>query len=356
MREKAEQGIYPGRAPFGYRNDKQSRTIEVDSQNARILRGIFELYATGHHSLSSLRRAVLIETGKRFSRSYLETMLKNHFYLGYFTWQGVEYKGSHAPLVEPQLFDRVQRIFSGHNKPKYRKHDFAFAGLLTCAHDGCRVTTELHKGKYVYYRCSYGHGKCELPYMREQEVSDSLGTLLDQIYVPEGVARQIVDSLRSDTDRLETQRIERANCIRQRLAGLRTRMDQMYEDKLDRKINEEFWTRKMAEWRDQERALETALASLNQPVTSANVLTAERIFELANKARFLYVTRNAPERGQLLRMVLLNCATDGASLWPTYRKPFDLIFHRAKTEEWSGREDLNLRPPGPEPVKSMLCC
>jgi DNA invertase Pin-like site-specific DNA recombinase len=29
MREKAEQGIYPGRAPYGYRNNKADRTIEV---------------------------------------------------------------------------------------------------------------------------------------------------------------------------------------------------------------------------------------------------------------------------------------------------------------------------------------
>jgi hypothetical protein len=47
-------------------------------------------------------------------------------------------------------------------------------------------------------------------------------------------------------------------------------------------------------------------------------------------------------------MLLLNCAIDGASVYPTYRKPFDMIFERAKREEWSGREDLNLRPPGPE--------
>jgi len=26
------------------------------------------------------------------------------------------------------------------------------------------------------------------------------------------------------------------------------------------------------------------------------------------------------------RRVLLNCAIDGASLYPTYRKPFDMIF------------------------------
>ena len=78
------------------------------------------------------------------------------------------------------------------------------------------------------------------------------------------------------------------------------------------------------------------------------VLNVQRIFELANRAYFLYVTRNAAERGHLLNSVLLNCTTNGVSLWPTYRKPFDLIFQRAKNEEWSGREDLNLRPPGPE--------
>jgi hypothetical protein len=33
-------------------------------------------------------------------------------------------------------------------------------------------------------------------------------------------------------------------------------MDQMYEDKLDGKIDQEFWACKMNEWREQERALE----------------------------------------------------------------------------------------------------
>jgi site-specific DNA recombinase len=118
-------------------------------------------------------------------------------------------------------------------------------------------------------------------------------------------------------------------------------MDQIYEDKPEGKIDEAFWARKMAEFRDQEHTLEleTALSSMSKPVTTANMLTVKRIFELANKARFLYVTRSHAERGQLLKSVLLNCATDGVSLWPTYKKPFDLIFQRAKNEEWSALAD-----------------
>jgi DNA invertase Pin-like site-specific DNA recombinase len=345
MREKAEQGIYPGRAPIGYLNNSLTRSIDLDPQRVEVVKRIFELYATGHYSLNTLRTVVINELGIRLSRAYLETMLKNRFYLGYFVWQGVEYKGAHPPLVSAELFDTVRAVFAGHNKPKYRKHNFAFAGLLRCAHDGCTVTSELQKGRYVYYRCSQGRGKCSLPYMREQDVSDRLGELLKDIYVPETVARTIVGSLEADRTRAESLRQQRISIIEQRLAALRTRMDQMYEDKLDGKIDEAFWTRKMNECREQERTLESQLCGLSAPMTTDNVLTAKRVFELANRAHFLYLTRNSAQRGQLLKSVLLNCITDGVNLWPIYRKPFDLIFEHAKTENWSGREDLNLRPP-----------
>ena len=348
MREKAEEGIYPGRAPIGYRNNSLTRSIDVDPDRAPMVKRIFELYASGEHSLVTLRMTVLNELGLRLSRSYFETMLKNRFYLGYFVWQGVEYKGTHAPLISGDLFNRVQDVFSGRNKPRHRKHAFAFAGLLRCAHDGCTVTAELQKGKYVYYRCSHGRGKCSLPYMREQEVSDRMGELLKGIHVPETIAQTIVDSLQSDSTRAEAERQKRIEGTQQRIAALRARMDQMYEDKLDSKIDDEFWTRKMNGWREQERKLDSELSSLKVQVTAESVLTVKRIFELANRAHFLYVTRSQAERGQLLKSVLLNCDTDGVSLWPAYRKPFDVIFERAKKQEWSGREDLNLRPPGPE--------
>ena len=349
MREKAEQGFYPGRAPFGYRNDSATRSIQVDESRAPIIKLTFELYATGNYSLATLREALIQQTGARINRSYLETILKNPFYIGRFIWRAVEYNGSHAPLISLDLFARVQDVFSGRHKPRVRKHDFAFAGLLRCSYDGCMVTTELQKGRYIYYRCSQSRGKCVLPYMREQDVSERLGEVLKNIYVPETVAHSIVNTLQAERERSEAQRGEQAISLQQRLALIRARMAQIYEDKLDGKIGEEFWTRKQAEYRDQERSLETSLMRLSIAMTEGNVLTVSRTFELANKAQFLYLTRNPAERGQLLKSVLLNCATDGLSLWPVYRKPFDVIFNRAKTEDWSGREDLNLRPPGPEP-------
>src|SRR5208283_4186044 len=152
MREKAEQGIYPGRAPYGYRNNRLTRSIDIDETKAPIIKRAFELYATGRESLTTLRKVILENHGLRVSRAYLETILKNPFYIGQFVWRGVTYDGTHVPLISLDLFQRVQDTFAGRNKPKYRKHEFAFAGLLSCAHDGCTVTTELQKGRYIYYR------------------------------------------------------------------------------------------------------------------------------------------------------------------------------------------------------------
>jgi site-specific DNA recombinase len=77
MREKAEQGIYPGHAPFGYRNNRLTRTIEIHPENSEIVKRIFELYATAKFSLDSLRKQIRIEFGKTINRSYLHTILLN---------------------------------------------------------------------------------------------------------------------------------------------------------------------------------------------------------------------------------------------------------------------------------------
>jgi site-specific DNA recombinase len=348
MREKAEQGIYPGRAPFGYRNNRASRTIEIHPENASAAQRIFEIYATGQYSLLELRAAVRKETGKTFVKSYLNTMLRNPFYVGKFEWGEKTYMGTQPRLITNEVFERVQDILSGRNKRKCRKHDFAFRGLLTCAEDNCTMTAEVQKGKYIYYRCSGYRGKCSTPYFREEEISKKLGEILKNIQVPDDVVRRIEDSFDHDQERIMADSAAQRERHEKRLSAVRRRMDQAYADKLDGKIPEDFWERKMSEWRSEEQQIEIALNTTNDSFAE-RVLSAKRILELANKAYCLYVTEKPAEQAKLLRKVLSNCSVDALSLYPAYRKPYDSIFERVKTQEWSGREDLNLRPPGPEP-------
>jgi site-specific DNA recombinase len=345
MREKAEQGIYPSRPPLGYRNNKAERTIETNLETAPYVKRIFELYATGQYSLSKLRKQIRIETGQTYQKGYLHKLLKNPFYAGLFLWEGKTYKGTHDLLIPPSWWQEVQLVLKGHNRPKYRKHDFPFSGLLTCAHDECRVTAERKKGKYTYYRCTGYRGKCALPYFREEELGMRLGQILKDIYIPDDVVACIQRSLQEDAQCSAVHRQTDRERLTQRLKAVRGRLDQIYVDKLDGKVPEDFWERKTAEWRTEEGNVLLALQGLEQS-SPDRMLNATRILELANKSYFLYLTQNPAEQGKLLKMVLSNCAVDAVSLYPTYRKPFDVIFERAKTKEWCALRDSNSRPSG----------
>jgi site-specific DNA recombinase len=119
--------------------------------------------------------------------------------------------------------------------------------LMTCAHDGCSITAERHKGKYVYYRCSYGRGKCDTPYMPGKIVSDRLGEVLKNIHVPDGVLRQIVDALAKNAGVQDAKRIHELNATRQKITALTARIDRLYDDYVSGRIDEDLFTRKMAE-------------------------------------------------------------------------------------------------------------
>jgi site-specific DNA recombinase len=147
MREKASQGIYPGHAPFGYRNNKADRTIEIDPVDFPLVIRLMELYATGAHTLSTLRKVLKAGYGKTMSRTNIHKVLKNRFYVGFFEWAGETYVGTHALFVSPAMFAEVQAVLTGHNRPKYSKREIAFRGLMNCAHDGCMLTGGVKKGE-----------------------------------------------------------------------------------------------------------------------------------------------------------------------------------------------------------------
>jgi chorismate mutase len=120
--------------------------------------------------------------------------------------------------------------------------------MMTCAHDNSTVAAELKKGKYVYYRCSGYHGKCELPRFREEQMSEKLGEVLKGIYVPDDVVARITSALEQGQECMKRDADAKREKLAQRLEAIRNRMSQAYADKLDGKIAEDFWQRQMSQW------------------------------------------------------------------------------------------------------------
>ena len=240
MCEKASQGTYPGRPPFGYRNNAGTRTIEIHPEKGAIALRVFEMYASGRYSLLGLSKELKHVTGTRISKTNLHKMILNPFYIGKFEWSGQTYQGTQPHLISPDLYAQAQAVLNGHNRPTYSKHAIPFRGMLTCAYCGCAVTAEVKKHQYVYHRCTGYKGPCGLPRFREQEIADRLGHVLENVCIPEEVVRAIGASLQQVHVKMRNQAAQERSGLERQLAALHGHMDAAYTDKLDGKISEEF--------------------------------------------------------------------------------------------------------------------
>ena len=192
MAEKVQEGGFPHQAPLGYRNAREGdrQVIAPDPIKAPMVRRAYELYATRGYSLKTLRKKLRDEglattkQGKLISLSQLQWLLKNPFYYGAFRWKGRTWAGSHQSLISRELWDTVQAAFSAHEKPVYRKHDFAYKALLICGSCGRHLTAEIKKQRYVYYHCA-GEEACRKTYIREEQLDEQVRALLASIAIPD---------------------------------------------------------------------------------------------------------------------------------------------------------------------------
>jgi site-specific DNA recombinase len=254
MQEKAEQGIWPTVAPLGYRNvagPDGKKIIEPDLETGPLVGRLFEWYAAGTLSLreaaSKVRAAGLVHrrSGAPVPVSTVHAVLRNRLYAGVFEWNGRSYVGTHQPLVSLELWERVQGVLDGRQTNKHRraKRKFAFSGLIACGHCGCSIVGEIKKERYVYYHCTGYKGRCDEPYVREEvlerQFSDILGRLSFDDEALEWV-REALHASHADEKREREGAIERLQIEHKRLQN---RLDAMYVDKLDGRVDFAFFER-----------------------------------------------------------------------------------------------------------------
>ena len=339
MLEKAEQGVWPTKAPLGYANttaEDGRKVIAINLHIAPFIKTLFEEFSTGRHSLKSIAEA-MHDKGFRYPKSLakvpvstIHTILRNRIYTGWFDWKGKTIRGKHEALVTVEMWERVQDVLDGRHASgrKMRKHSFAYSGLLNCGHCGCAMVGEIKKSKYVYYHCTGYRGKCPEPYVREEEISKQFSQLLGQFRFDDAILEWVKNALREShaVERQEqAEAVERLVDTRQRL---QSRIDAMYLDKLDGRITADFFDAKSAEWRSQQDRCVADIQRL-QNTDRTYIEDGIRILELAKNARNLFDRQGAAEKRKLLDFVVSNSTWRDGKLASTYRQPFDLIAETA---------------------------
>lgn len=344
MNEKAAQGVYPSWAPYGYVNGKSEgrKTILVDPETAPYVKQMFELYATGSYSLLTLRKKMLEDgmiyrNGKNFYKSKIETILKNEFYTGVFFWKGKKYShASHEPLVSKELFAAVQAKLTNPFKSKSRKGLFPYTNLITCKSCGCKLTAEIKKEKYIYYRCTGYKGNCKQAYIRQEAIETHFEGILASIHIPESFQALVLQGIKESLKEKIEYHNHLVTKLEQQIKVLQNRIDQTYCDKLDGKISEEFWLIKTKQWMAEKELLSLKLFSA-QKADTLYLENANLILELAKRAHELFKVQNADQKRKLVELLLSNCSYNGENIDLELKPVFSMIIKSSESGNWCAR-------------------
>ncbi len=325
MRQKAQEGHWPNMAPLGYLNRRENgkSTIVPDPEKAPLVRGIFERYAAGM-SIKDITKwardaGLRGKRGGRIQASTVHWVLNNPIYAGQFWWDGVLYDSADPVLISTALWDRVQDRLAGHHDTRVNTHQFAFSGLIRCAHCGRAVTAEIQKKKYIYYHCSRNCQKER--YVREEKLAEMFGRVLKALHLGDkgmALARDVLRDARRSVKEDAEARMVTARARYDRLTNL---IDRAYEDKLEGRIDEDLFQRKRAEWDAERGALMETMQRLNK-ADRENLDLAVQVLEIGNRAFELYNEAPMAERRLLLDLLCSNCELGDGRLYVELRDPW----------------------------------
>ncbi|OGW82283.1 MAG: hypothetical protein A3G33_11265 [Omnitrophica bacterium RIFCSPLOWO2_12_FULL_44_17] len=373
LNQKAENGYYPGLAPFGYKNisdpkDTKRRIVGIDSKTASLVREVFTLYASGRYSYNDLailvhKHGIRSRLGKPLHQSRIEKMLKDPFYYGYFLWGGKLYKGHHPALIDRRLFEKVRGVMQTKSKGLSGPHGvlIAYRGFLKCGSCGCSITGERKQKpsgrKYILYHCTDYYSKCQSKkqYYTEAELEMILSPIVQDLRVTDEVYELIRLGLKASAeDHEETLKGDKENCLEQKKLYER-RLHKLYLDRVDGLIDNEFYRSTNTEWQSELDQINLKLSSFDR--ADKNYYDRGVLFlKFAKKISEYWKALKGDEyeekmlKGELLKVILAEAKLSDGKLEYKFRKPFDSLVELlgSKEKNWGERRELNPQPQDPQ--------
>ena len=252
--QKVRGGGTVGKAPIGLLNvrrkvdGREIRTVELDPDRASHVCWAYETYATGEWTIAALvegleaRGLTTVPTAhyaeRPLGKSAVHRMLRNRYYIGKVTWDGVEYDGSHPQLVDRALFDRVQALLSAKNfaGDKQRVHTHYLKGSVFCGQCGFRMIVSHAKNRwgtiYPYFIC-LGRQQKRSDCTQKAVLIEDVERFIEEQWESAYLAPEYADLLRTMIEAELSEYEEKAEKDRRRAVRRIQRLDEQRRKLLD---------------------------------------------------------------------------------------------------------------------------
>lgn len=351
-------GKMQGKAPTGYLNTLDSnnkKTVIIDPDMGPLVKKMFEEYATGLYSLKDMvvwARTHNLKSrfsNKTLCRAAIHAILQNPFYCGVMLIKGNYIKHIYEPLIDEDLFNRVQEQLSGkatiHTKTEYGSIDFALRGLFHCGKCGCTMTPELHTKKsgkqYSYLKCSHTHGNCDQKPINEQLVFQQIeDELVGSFHFSDKALIALKSSVREYIQNENGFNRMHKKQLQTQLTNAKNRLDNAVNLLLDGVLTKETYE-------IQKQKLDNEIAEIEKELTKcSNNLNEigeiiENIIELVGNTRNLIRSSKTDQKRAFLKLILSNSTITDKKAWISLKKPFNLLQKSNGCTSWLGYTDSN---------------
>ncbi len=321
MMKAARDGCFlGGRVPFGYVAvaDGKRKRLAPHPVESVVVRDLFAMAGRGLGAKMialQLNAAGRTLRGRAWAKNTVSYVLRNEVYAGLTVFNRASKRGlnppqdwvrvnSHAPLIAPDDFSRVQTMISDRqpvNVGGQPRSHFAFTGLLKCGRCGESLHTCSGTGRgkvYHYYGCRSGlsgkSGGCGLRRVRA-DLFDAwvMGSILDMVLTPDCMA-DVIDLAQEHRRLAVADRAERRAALVAELRAAERARGNLYavlEMHGQHAPNLGDLSPRLRELNDQIRRLETGLLEL-EAEPAANEAAPEV---------------NPAEAAEVLRALVLGC-------------------------------------------------
>lgn len=371
VRQKLQQGWYPGVPRQGYMNDttlpQGQRTIIPDPERFGLVKKMWEILLSGLHSPAQIRKIANEKWGFRVRRqgkrggtplasSTIYDMFRDPFYYGSFYWNGVLYKGAHEPMITEEEYWRAQGILGKRGRPRLRKRSWAYTGLIRCGECSGLITAEEHRKLvkktreikvYQHYHCARRGKKnayCEQPSVRVEELEAQIDRFLATMAISEKIAewcKKYVHELH------EQETVDRTLIYDNHEQGYRkaqSQLDQLLDLRLRNLIGDDIYAAKK-ETLERERERHKVHLDDTDDRAKKWFELAEQTLEFAAQARSRFNRGTNEEKRLILVTIGSNLVLKDKELTITPEKPFLEIQKGLQKREWRVRPDSNRRSP-----------
>ena len=285
--KKAERGWVPNAVlPLGYKHTPfkalGDEEIVIDDDKFYLLQNAFKMVASRNKSpvraLEYLRNEGLTgRGGKIISESTWYRLLSEPLYSGFFEFpqnSGQMYTSKAKTAITQEEFESIQNVLGGKNKSRPKTHFLPYTGLMVCGECGCSITAEKKRKiqktgkvhKYVYYHCTKKKGYCSQKFVRVKILEKQYKELLKSIRIPRAFHEWALDEIRLDQEKQVKDRnlsLERSQI---RYNGCLKKIDELVEGYLNKKVPEDYYERKLAEYENEKKILKKVLDDLDQRI------------------------------------------------------------------------------------------